>query len=58
MNDVLAQLRPQPALRQNEGDEYDGGYGNLSVNGAIQGMSVPRVLDVRLLQLRHIENGS
>jgi 20S proteasome subunit beta 5 len=57
MNSVLAQLQPP---KHHFGDDEDrrelerdaaewgsmGGFGNLGRSGAVEGMSVPRVLDV------------
>lgn len=61
MNEVLQQLRPQQALRPEDGDEFASkdaaawgsraGYGNLSASGGIESMNVPRVLDVSQLSL-------
>jgi hypothetical protein len=61
MNEVLQQLRPQQALRPEDGDEFASkdaaawgsraGYGNLSSSGGIESMNVPRVLDVSQLRM-------
>jgi len=69
MNSLVAQIQPPPRRPQHD-DEYTsdpaawgsmGGYGNLSRTGGIDGMSVPRVSDVRPLVRRlmsHLQLGT